>query len=178
MFSKLIQKGVVGKQNHEQPPLSLLLLNQYEPGPLSPLLISQYKPPPLSPLLLSNHGPPALSPLLVSNHEVAPLSPLLLSHHEPPPLSPLPLSHHKPPPLLALSKPASIAPPPLLQVSHLSLSSKCPGSQNSTSSAPNLTNLTCRRGLLCTSLLETRQPHGRRKLTSSPGPKPYSVQGA
>src|SRR6056297_3177463 len=40
-----------------------------------------------------------------------------------------------------------------------------------------LTDVTCRPGVLCTSLLETRQPHERRKLTSSPGSKPYSVQG-
>ena len=34
----------------------------------------------------------------------------------------------------------------------------------------SLTNVACRRGLLCISLLETRQPHGRRKSTSAPGP--------
>ena len=79
--------------------------------------------------------------------------------------------------ILAWSRPASITPPPLPLVSHLSLSrnchSNCRGSQNSTSSAPqisSLTNLSCRRGLLCTSLLETRQPQGRRKLTSTLGP--------
>ena len=33
-----------------------------------------------------------------------------------------------------------------------------------------LTNRTCRRGVLCTSLLETRQPQGRRKSTSTLGP--------
>ena len=78
--------------------------------------------------------------------------------------------------ILAWSRPMSIAPLPLLQVSHVSMSSNCPGSQNCTSSAPKLskigylTAVTCRRGLLCTSLLETRQPQGRRKLTSTLGP--------
>ena len=54
--------------------------------------------------------------------------------------------------------PASIAPPPLLQVSHLSISSNCPGSQNSTSSAPKLVTLQMWHaggGWLCASLLET-----------------------